>query len=171
MLGEQQVVNLIRRLVLTRRTETISLSDNSRMQSQAPLPPNKACPVVIRGQDTIEVLAFTHPLAGLQLVKGTIEAGETPRDAALRELREESGLKASAVLADLGIWTSGYKSQIWTFHLCGTDNLPETWTYQTGDDGGHEFKFFWHPLQQQPNEQWHWVFQGALKFIANKLAV
>ncbi|WP_272972120.1 NUDIX domain-containing protein [Comamonas terrigena] len=73
------------------------------MQSVISSPPGKACPVVIRGLGTIEILAFEHPLAGLQLVKGTIEPGETSAAAALRELREESGLHASHVATDLGI--------------------------------------------------------------------
>lgn len=139
------------------------------MQSKATSPPNKVCPVVIRGQDAFEVLAFVHPLAGFQLVKGTIEPSENSRDAALRELREESGLSASQTSADLGTWVSGYESQIWAFHLCDIGGLPDSWTFRTTDDGGHDFKFFWHPLSQQPSEQWHWVFQGALKYIASKL--
>ncbi|MCO8251995.1 MULTISPECIES: NUDIX domain-containing protein [Comamonas] len=140
------------------------------MRSETPLRPSKACPVVIRGQGSIEILAFEHPLAGLQLVKGTIEPGENSREAALRELREESGLEASEVLLDLGIWASGYEDQIWAFHLCDVRHSPESWTHQTSDDGGHDFKFFWHPLAQPPNERWHWVFQGALKYIASKLS-
>lgn len=35
---------------------------------------NKACPVVLRHSTELEILAFRHPLAGLQLVKGTVEA-------------------------------------------------------------------------------------------------
>lgn len=53
----------------------------------------KACPIVYRRCDGgAEVLAFIHPSAGKQFVKGTIEPGETPLDAADRELWEESGL-------------------------------------------------------------------------------
>jgi 8-oxo-dGTP pyrophosphatase MutT (NUDIX family) len=48
----------------------------------------KACPVVLRSLGDGEILAFEHPLAGWQLVKGTVEAGELPRDAAIRELYE-----------------------------------------------------------------------------------
>ena len=39
----------------------------------------------------------------VRLPKGHIESGESPREAALREVREESGLVGAEVLADLGI--------------------------------------------------------------------
>lgn len=130
------------------------------------LQPTKACPVVIRRQDALEILAFEHPLAGLQLVKGTIERGESASQAALRELREESGLQASRVVADLGVWASGYESQVWAFHLCQVNDAPEAWVHRTADDAGHDFKFFWHPLLAQPDGQWHWVYRDALKFLA-----
>ena len=53
---------------------------------------DKTCPVVLRSpQGKCEILAFCHPLAGHQFVKGTVEAGETPAAAALRELYEEAG--------------------------------------------------------------------------------
>lgn len=44
-----------------------------------------------------ELLLIRHPHAGLQLPAGTVEPGESPADAALREAWEETGL------ADLGI--------------------------------------------------------------------
>ncbi|PJX25247.1 hypothetical protein CAP48_04060 [Advenella sp. S44] len=41
-----------------------------------------ACSVVVRtSEDGLEVLAFRHPSAGKQFVKGTIEEGETPQEA------------------------------------------------------------------------------------------
>ena len=59
--------------------------------------PRKACPVVLlRTPGRIEILAFRHPIAGCQLVKGTIEAGETIQTAAERELLEESGIIGTA---------------------------------------------------------------------------
>ena len=139
------------------------------MQPVISPPPGKACPVVIRDHGHIEILAFAHPLAGLQLVKGTIEPGETSAAAALRELREESGLHASRVMADLGVWASGYENQIWAFYLCEVHHPPDSWTHRTSDNGGHDFRFFWHPLSQQPSAQWHWVYQRALQYIASKL--
>ncbi|MHC8286071.1 NUDIX domain-containing protein [Pseudomonas sp. XS1P51] len=47
---------------------------------------DKACPVVLRNIEQLEILAFRHPLAGLQLVKGSVEPGELTGAAAVREL-------------------------------------------------------------------------------------
>ena len=53
----------------------------------------KVCPIVSRCSNaTPEILMFRHLLAGIQLVKGTVEPSENPADAARRELFEESGL-------------------------------------------------------------------------------
>jgi 8-oxo-dGTP pyrophosphatase MutT (NUDIX family) len=125
--------------------------------------PSKACAVVIRSPDAIEVLAFEHPLAGFQLVKGTIEGGETPQQAAVRELREEAGFEARAV-EDLGEWDSGYMGQIWSLQLCAPlAALPEHWIHHALDDGGHDFRFFWHPLSREPAAGWHEVYVRVLE--------
>jgi len=42
----------------------------------------------------LELLLLAHPYAGTQLPAGTVEENEDPRDAALREVREETGLHA-----------------------------------------------------------------------------
>lgn len=132
--------------------------------------PTKSCPVVLRNGDEVEILAFQHPIAGLQLVKGTIEPGENPREAAVRELAEEAGILAADVTSDLGLWASGYQDQIWSFHLCKVgQETPDKWVHHTGDDGGHDFKFFWHPLAKPVHSEWHEVFQGALAFIRTAL--
>lgn len=134
--------------------------------------PNKACPVVwrpcVRG---LEVLAFEHPLAGLQLVKGGIEPGETPQAAALRELEEESGIAPAVAGRHLGLWPSGYEAQVWSFHEVSVDYaLPQTWRHHAADDGGQVFRFFWHPLSEPASPLWHPVFAGALGFIRRQLA-
>ncbi|MGJ7527317.1 NUDIX hydrolase [Variovorax sp. GB1P17] len=134
--------------------------------------PTKACPVVLRRTDDIEVLAFEHPLAGFQLVKGSIDPDESPAAAAVRELQEESGLKASSVSADLGIWVPGYQDQVWSFHVCHVSHPPpERWMHHAADDGGHDFRFFWQPLSKPVSDEWHWVFRGALSFVAERVLV
>lgn len=54
---------------------------------------DKACAVVLRDRGVLEILAFEHPLAGLQLVKGSVEAGESTCATAVRELMEEAGIQ------------------------------------------------------------------------------
>jgi ADP-ribose pyrophosphatase YjhB (NUDIX family) len=152
----------------------------------------KACPVIIRrtaGQ--VEILAFRHPAAGCQLVKGTIEADEPVHRAAERELLEESGLFGRAI-CDLGVVRMSEPAQDWHFVLCEIpgripsqlpgepppgsglplhqagplpETLPESWTYHTTDGGGLDFAFFWHPLHHAPDDNWHPVFRRALAFI------
>lgn len=132
--------------------------------------PTKACPVVFRDSTAAKIMVFRHPSAGIQLVKGTIESGERPADAALRELREESGIADAALCQDLGLWDAGHEGQIWSLHLCTVSRmLPETWHYRCGDDGGIDLHFFWHDLDAEPSENWHPVFQRALEFIRGRI--
>lgn len=145
-------------------------ADRVDLSKEKPMAPNKACPVVLRSGNGLEVLAFEHPLAGFQLVKGSIEPGEPPAAAAVRELLEESGLKASSVSADLGIWVPGYQDQVWSFHVCDVSDPPlERWVHHAADDGGHDFSFFWQPLSERVSAEWHWVFRGALAFVAERV--
>ncbi len=110
----------------------------------------KACPVVT--QDGA-VLMFRHPLAGTQFVKGTIEAGETPRLAALRELQEEAGVLAESCDATPVISEEIAPQQLWYFVATTTNRLPEFWTHNCGDDGGHCFEFFWQdPTMPLPSD-------------------
>jgi 8-oxo-dGTP pyrophosphatase MutT (NUDIX family) len=49
-----------------------------------------------------ELLLFQHPYAGIQIPAGTIEPGESPEAAALREAGEETGLTEFAAIQSLG---------------------------------------------------------------------
>lgn len=55
-----------------------------------------------RDNGEVTVLLLKHSSGKWMLPKGTIEAGETPEGVALREVREEAGLSAVRVVADLG---------------------------------------------------------------------
>ena len=136
------------------------------------LQPNKVCPVVLRGSARgVDILAFEHPLAGRQLVKGTIEPGEDVAAAALRELAEESGIATASVSRMLGVWSSGFERQVWAFVECVPElSLPDTWAHDAPDDGGHTFGFFWHPLHEPADPAcWHLVFREALQQIAGRI--
>jgi 8-oxo-dGTP pyrophosphatase MutT (NUDIX family) len=120
----------------------------------------KACACVVqRGR----VLVFRHPhsSAGVQLPKGTIEPGEVPAAAVVRELAEESGLNLSAppkLIAEMKFTGSRNKAfpekpptqQRWfIFRFDAVELLPEHWSHTaTGspEEDGLIFDYFWHPL-------------------------
>ena len=127
----------------------------------------KACPVVTRTTDRgLEVLAFLHPLAGRQFVKGTIEKGETPSDAAKRELFEESGLSCPDPMEPLGKAPIGPDEATWHFYRWHSTGLLDTWSHATKDDHGHMFTFFWHPIDVPLDESWQPTFHEAFCFLA-----
>src|SRR5215467_1477521 len=122
--------------------------------------PTKACAVLFSDATYSRILVFRHPHAGIQLVKGTIEAGETPEHAALRELEEESGICDATVDRDLGLWDAGFEGQIWSLQLCSTRRrLHGSWVHFTNDDGGLNLTFFWHPVVESTNDDWHPLYQ------------
>ncbi|EMK3386177.1 NUDIX hydrolase [Vibrio parahaemolyticus] len=128
----------------------------------------KVCPVVLRKSGNYrELLVFEHPLAEVQLVKGTLEPSDISiESAALRELEEESGLSSVSSAHYLDCWESGFQNQQWHFVLCEIDQeLPNSWSFFTQDDGGHEFNFFWHKVGSKLDFKCHKVFFDAIKQV------
>jgi 8-oxo-dGTP pyrophosphatase MutT (NUDIX family) len=127
---------------------------------------DKVCPVVFRDASMQQILAFAHPLAGVQLVKGGIEPGESVRAAALRELEEEAGLTNTGIAYDLGTWDSEHKGHVWSLQLCTfTPTLPESWIHHCADDGGHDLRFFWHDVNREASDNWRPPYRRALETI------
>lgn len=128
---------------------------------------HKVCPVIFRKNPLkTEILVFRHPAGDIQLVKGTVEPNEDLQAAALRELKEESGIEQVKTLVPKGIWDTGDDNQIWHFYLCGIEEkLAENWTFFANDDGGLDFSFFWFDLDENPSDEWHPIFQNALAYI------
>lgn len=128
---------------------------------------HKVCPVIIRQNNSrTEILVFRHPHGDIQIVKGTVEPNENLESAALRELSEESGIENVVSIEFKGSWKTGYNDQIWHFYSCNVEqNLAENWTFFANDDGGLNFNFFWFNLNEKPNDEWHPIFQAALRFI------
>lgn len=50
----------------------------------------------------VEILIFRHPTSGLQLPAGTVDPGEAPEAAVLREVEEETGLTEVRIVRKLG---------------------------------------------------------------------
>jgi 8-oxo-dGTP pyrophosphatase MutT (NUDIX family) len=122
----------------------------------------KVCACVYRqGSNGPEILAFAHPAAGNQIVKGTLEPGEDLALALLRELAEESGLQRSEAGEYIGLLHHGgkggiasggtFEHQIWhLFALPAQGDEPTQWSHIAEgslDEEGLEFKFFWQTLQ------------------------
>ncbi|MFE9324138.1 NUDIX domain-containing protein [Nocardia sp. NPDC052278] len=99
---------------------------------------------------------FSWEQVGIQVPAGTIRAGETPEDAAVREAREETGLSAFTIIRKLGeaeYDISPYRFEIQHrhfFELALHEDAPDRWTSQEDHDGDGEptqFECFWIPLE------------------------
>jgi len=62
--------------------------------------------VTRRREDIVELLVFQHPTAGLQLPAGTIDDGETPLQAVVREVFEETGLTSLGSVTSIGLMSA-----------------------------------------------------------------
>ncbi len=128
---------------------------------------DKVCPLVLRSDGRI--LAFRHPMAGLQFVKGTLEEEETTPETAMRELYEETGFVLAAVHY-LGESDAIVDGETWHFWLMQDADLPETWDHACADDGGHVFSFFWQSLNDPLPAAFAPAFQRAATHIRAALA-
>src|SRR5437773_12582524 len=110
--------------------------------------------VVVRGEDTIVIVPVRRAANGRAVValpKGHIDPGETPIEAAAREVREEAGVDAEPVekLGDVRYWyqRSGRRiaKQV-AFFLC---------EYRSGDPADHDSEVEiarWMPLAEAARE-------------------
>jgi 8-oxo-dGTP diphosphatase len=100
-----------------------------------------------------------QPEAGLQVPAGTMEAGETPEQAVLREAREETDLEHLILVELIGRqtydarpWGGDELHDRWFFHLRCEQTTAERWrtTEESPSDGGGPvaFELFWVPLDQ-----------------------
>jgi 8-oxo-dGTP pyrophosphatase MutT (NUDIX family) len=99
---------------------------------------------------------YSYEEVGIQIPAGSIRAEESPEDAALREVREETGLTQFKIVKKLGevdYDISPYRFEIQhrhVFHLELLEEAPERWISQEDHDGQREpthFECFWIPLE------------------------
>jgi 8-oxo-dGTP pyrophosphatase MutT (NUDIX family) len=112
---------------------------------------------------------FRHPLAGIQLVKGTVKASENPADAARRELFEESGLVSKQLLFFIGKNTRMVCGQIWYFYHLDLLYKRNQWIHFAPDDGGIELQFFWHALHAPPPPDCGALYARVLNYARPQL--
>ena len=116
----------------------------------------KVLAYVTRGN---ELLVFRHrdfPEAGLQAPGGSIEDGEDPDEAVLRELQEESGLTDVRVVGLLGRYlynAAPLADEVhdrYVYHLELTGPAKESWLHWENDPSNGSppiaFEFFWMSL-------------------------
>lgn len=110
----------------------------------------KACAYITRGGS--EVLVFRGPgHDGFQIPKGTVEPGETPREAVYREAVEESGLATFERVDHLvtDVWTrreSPPKRYVRHFYHAPVHEPRDSWTHVvtgSGTERGAAFEFSW----------------------------
>jgi len=110
----------------------------------------KACAYVTR--ETGELLVFDGPgHDDLQIPKGTLEPGESPREALFREVLEETGLGTLHGVSHLAtdVWTRRHsppKRYIRHFFHATVYEPRDRWTHTVtdgGDEHGSEFELFW----------------------------
>lgn len=99
---------------------------------------------------------YSYEEVGIQVPAGSVRAGETPEAAALREAREETGLKDFKIVRNLGETEydiSPYRFELQrrhVFHLELTEPTSARWMSQEDHDGEQEpthFECFWIPLE------------------------
>lgn len=110
----------------------------------------KACAYVTRASG--ELLVFEGPgHEGLQIPKGTLEAGESPREALYREVAEETGIGTLNGVSHMttDVWTrrrSPPKRYVRHFFHATVHEPRDRWTHTVadgGDEHGSEFALRW----------------------------
>jgi 8-oxo-dGTP pyrophosphatase MutT (NUDIX family) len=107
---------------------------------------------VVRGEDLLVFRHRSHE-AGVRVPAGTIEPGEAPEAAALREAEEETGLTGFRLVRKLGEYTHRFEGRPedhrrHVFLLEAPAGTPERWAHFA--EHAYWFDFSWVPLRPAP---------------------
>ncbi|MEA3406123.1 MAG: NUDIX domain-containing protein [Pseudomonadota bacterium] len=122
---------------------------------------NRVFTYITQGSKLLVLDYVDHSYLEPQIPGGTIESGESPEEAALREAQEETGLSRLKVVSFLGSFTQDLQAigrdetiKAWFFHLESSDSTPKKWKHTELDS--HEgldpiiFELYWVPLDAIP---------------------
>jgi 8-oxo-dGTP diphosphatase len=136
------------------------MQDSGVTLPEVPLVEKVVAYIVRSGQLAVFVhLDDVEPVfeSGLQVPAGTIESGESPEQAVLREAHEESGLSGLRIVRSLGFAEYDVRPSKQEVHrrhyfqLAVDGPVERTWDHAETDGGTREptlFRFTWLPLMQ-----------------------
>lgn len=122
---------------------------------------NRVFTYITQGSKLLVLDYVDHSYIEPQIPGGTIEPGESPEEAALREAEEETGLTGLKVISFLGSFNRDLRAigrdetiKAWFFHLEAVDSTPQRWRHSELDphDGRVPilFELYWVPMDAIP---------------------
>jgi 8-oxo-dGTP pyrophosphatase MutT (NUDIX family) len=127
--------------------------------------------VYITKGDQLYVFRHERSEPGIQVPKGSIQPGETPLVAAIRETYEESGLQVEQMcfLGEVAMSDGVWHNEHWhVFWAEAPQETPDTFLHRVtgnGEDSEHKFSYFLTPL---PAPQLDWNMGVLLHRIPRK---
>ena len=128
-----------------------------------------------------QLLVFDHPVAGTQIVKGTVEDGETLQEALVRELLEEPGLLCDGG-SHVGTWDrtvgggpnedGALELARWhVFEVRAPVDAPDAWAHQASgseEEARHVFRFRWVDIDASLPEALHPLFHETATIVQRR---